>query len=137
VGFSALQRLAIPRQGAFGGPVSVSALDGCPALIRDTQHIPERPDSVEHVAGCRRIPAPYTGPVQRAAGTRSASARVRLWEGGDSSVPDCFISGCTLLPGAGFVPDSYSERLPPVAAHWIYAPAQQGAWEMRRIGHGA
>jgi len=42
-----------------------------------------------------------------------------------------------LVAGAGFVPDSYSEMLPLVAARWVYAPAKQGAREMRRIGLAA
>ena len=43
----------------------------------------------------------------------------------------------TLVTGAGFVPDSYSQRLPLVAARWVYALAMQGAREMRRIGLAA
>jgi len=43
----------------------------------------------------------------------------------------------SLVAGAVFVPDSYSQRLPLVAAHWFYAPAKQGAREMRRIGLAA
>jgi hypothetical protein len=39
-----------------------------------------------------------------------------------------------MVAGAVFVPDSHSEMLPSVAAHWVYAPAYQGAREMRRIG---
>ena len=42
-----------------------------------------------------------------------------------------------MVAGAGFVPDSYSEKLPLVAVCWVYAPAQQGAREMRRIGLAA
>jgi hypothetical protein len=43
----------------------------------------------------------------------------------------------SVVAGAGFVPDSYSERLPLVAARWVYAPARQGAGHMRRIGLAA
>ena len=42
-----------------------------------------------------------------------------------------------IVAGAGFVPDSYSERRPLVAARWVYAPVRQGAREMRRTGLGA
>ena len=39
--------------------------------------------------------------------------------------------------GGVFVPDSYSEMLPVSTARWVYAPAKQGAREMRRIGLAA
>jgi hypothetical protein len=47
------------------------------------------------------------------------------------------MSSLDLVAGAGFVPDSYSQRLPLVAAHWVYASANQGAREMKRIGLAA
>ena len=40
----------------------------------------------------------------------------------------------SVVAGAGFVPDSYSEMLPLVAARWVYALAKQGAREMQRVG---
>jgi len=43
----------------------------------------------------------------------------------------------SVVAGAGFVPDSYSEFPPLVAARWVYAPAKQGAREMRRIEFAA
>ena len=43
----------------------------------------------------------------------------------------------SVVAGAVFVPDSYSERLPLVAARWAYGPGKQGAREMRRIGLAA
>jgi len=69
---------------------------------------------------------------------------LRTWVADMKLAPECLEVEVTyripepivnsVVAGAGFVPDSYSERLPLVAAHWIYAPAQQGAREMRRIG---
>ena len=50
-------------------------------------------------------------------------------------IPEPIMNG--VVAGAVFVPDSYSERVPLVAAHWVYAPARQGAREMRRIGLAA
>jgi hypothetical protein len=47
------------------------------------------------------------------------------------------MSSLDVVAGAGFVPDSYSEMLPLVAARWVYAPAKQGARETRRIGLAA
>jgi len=40
----------------------------------------------------------------------------------------------SLVAGAVFVPDANSQRLPLVAARWVYTPARQGAREMRRTG---
>jgi len=45
--------------------------------------------------------------------------------------------GAQLEAGAGFVPDSYGERRPLVAAHWVYAKAEQAAKKMQRIGIAA
>ena len=39
-----------------------------------------------------------------------------------------------MVAEAVFVPDSYSEMLPLVAARWVYARVKQGTREMRRIG---
>ena len=43
----------------------------------------------------------------------------------------------SVVGGAVFIPDSYSEMLPLVAARWAYGPGKQGAGEMRRIGLAA
>ena len=43
----------------------------------------------------------------------------------------------SLVAGAGFVPDSYSERSPLVAARWAYGRGKQAAGEMRRVGLAA
>jgi len=38
---------------------------------------------------------------------------------------------------AGFLPDSYSQRAPLVAAPWVYRTAHQGARQMQRVGVAA
>ena len=43
----------------------------------------------------------------------------------------------SLVAGAVFVPDANSQRLPLVAARWVYVPVKQGAREMQRIGLAA
>ena len=43
----------------------------------------------------------------------------------------------SVVAGAVFVPDANSQRLPLVAARWVYVLAKQGAREMRRIGLAA
>jgi len=43
----------------------------------------------------------------------------------------------SVVAGAVFVPDANSQRLPLVAARWVYAPAKQGATRMQRIGLAA
>jgi len=50
-------------------------------------------------------------------------------------IPEPIMNG--LVAGAGFGPDSYAEGRPLVAARWVYAPAKQGAREMRRVGLAA
>ena len=47
------------------------------------------------------------------------------------------MSSLDVVAGAVFVPDANSQRLPLVAAHWVYALASRGAREMRRIGLAA
>ena len=50
---------------------------------------------------------------------------------------DCYHLKRRLVAGAVFLPDSYSKRLPLVAARWVYAPAKQGVREIKRIGIAA
>jgi hypothetical protein len=61
-------------------------------------------------------------------GTRYAQKRTAPTEGDSSLI---------MVAGAVFVPDSYSQRVPLLAAHWVYGPARQGARGMRRIGLAA
>ena len=42
--------------------------------------------------------------------------------------------GRKFVAGACVIPDRERERAPLVTAHWVYAPAKQGASQMQRVG---
>jgi len=43
----------------------------------------------------------------------------------------------SVVAGAVFAPDSYSQRVPLVGARWAYGPGKQGTREMQRVGLAA
>ena len=100
--------------------------DGGPDAGGGTRYQPATTDSAAEGAG---LASDAESSLRlRNVGARYAQKRTAPG-GGDSSL--------IMVAGAVFVPDSYSERLPLVAAHWVYASAKQGAREMQRIGLAA
>jgi hypothetical protein len=64
---------------------------------------------------------------------------VPVSRGGHKKTPASAETGVRIgmVAGAVFVPDANSQRLPLVAARWVYVPVKQGAREMQRIGLAA
>jgi len=92
-----------------------------------------------NVADRQRRLSPARSPFRRLGASRSRSRLSRH----DRGFVTTYTGVChrslrrRFVAGAVFVPDSYSERPPSVAARWAYGPGKRGVGEMRRIGLAA